>query len=129
MIIIRNSIVHRLLICLFFFFILLSSPFKVFAEEIEWLEVSKANNELLKINTNSIKYNNKGFISVIAKYAEIDPDDQTVINDDPFLMTIDCEKRLFNKFPANSNLKEVKNWINPTNNKLIKNTIINTCSY
>ncbi len=100
-----------------------------FAEEIEWLEVSKTNNELLFINPNSIKYNNKGFLSVIAKHAAIDPDDQSIKNDDQFLMAIDCENRLFSKFPANANLKQVKKWESPIDNKLIKKTIINSCSY
>ena len=101
----------------------------MFAEEIDWKEVSKTNNELLSINPNSIKYNNKGFLSVIARHSEIEPDDQTVINDDPFLMAIDCENRLFSKFPVNAELKQVKSWVNPIDNKLIKKAIINSCSY
>ena len=101
----------------------------IFADEIEWLEVSKTNNELLSINPNSIKYNKKGFLSVIAKRSVIDPDDQTVMNNDPFLIAIDCENRLFSKFPANADFKQVKNWENPINDKLIKKTIINSCSY
>ena len=109
--------------------IFFSSSFKIFAEEMEWLEVSKTNNQLLAIKPNSIKYNNKGFLSVIVRHAEIDPDDQTVINNESFLMAIDCENRLFSKFPANADLKQVKNWENPINNKLIKKTIINSCSY
>ena len=129
MINIRNYIYQGLLICCIFFLIFFSSSFKIFADEIEWLEVSKTNNELLSINPNSIKYNNKGFLSVIAKYSEIDPDHQTVINNESFLMAIDCENRLFSKFPANADLKQVKNWENPINNKLIKKTIINSCSY
>ena len=44
-------------------------------------------------------------------------------------MAIDCEKRLFSKFPVNADLKQVKSWDKPINNKLIKKTIINTCSY
>ncbi len=129
MITLRNYIHQGFLFLCIFFMILFSSSFKTFAEEIEWLEVSKTNNELLSINPNSIKYNNKGFLSVIAKHSVIDSDDQTVINDDPFLMAIDCENRLFSKFPANADLKQVKNWENPINNKLIKKTIINSCSY
>ena len=105
-----------------------SSSFKTFADEVEWLVVSKTNNELLSINPNSIKYNNKGFLSVIAKYSEIDLDDQTVIDNKLFLMAIDCENRLFSKLPANADLKQVKNWENPINNKLIKKTIVNSCS-
>ncbi len=121
---------HQILMfCFIFSVIYFSSSFKLFAEQIEWLEVSKTNNELLSINPNSIKYNNKGFLSVLAKYSEIDPDDQTVFKNDSFLMAIDCEKRLFSKFPVNADLKQVKSWDKPINNKLIKKTIINTCSY
>ena len=129
MIALRNYIHRLLLLCFIFFLIFFSSSFKISAAEIEWLEVSKTENELLSINPNSIKYNNKGFLSVIAKYSEINPDNQTDINDDPFLIAIDCENRLFKKFPANANLKQVKNWENPINNKLIKKTIIISCSY
>ena len=129
MIPLRNQIHQRLLFCCIFFLIFFSFSFILSADQIEWLEVSKTDNELLSINPNSIKYNNKGFLSVIAKYSEIDPDDQTVLNDDHFLMAIDCENRLFDKFPANSDLKQVKNWKNPIDNKLIKKTIINSCSY
>ena len=101
----------------------------IFADEIEWLEVSKTNNELLSINPDSIKYNSKGFLSVIVKHSEIDPDNQTITSDEPYLMAIDCENRLFSEFPINADLKQVNNWDNPLNNKLIKTTIINSCSY
>ena len=110
MIALRNYLYQRLLICCIFFLIFFSSSFKLFAEEIEWVEVSKTNNELLSINPNSIKYNNKGFLSVIAKYSEIEPDNQTIINNESFLMAIDCDNRLFSKFPVNADLKQVKNW-------------------
>ena len=129
MISLRNYIHQGCLFCCIFYLIFFSFSFKVFAEEIEWLEVSKTKSELLSINPNSIKYNNKGFLSVVAKHSEIDPDNQTVLNDDPFLMAIDCENRLFSKFPVNADLKQVKNWKNPINNKLIKISIINSCSY
>ena len=129
MIALRNYICKGFLICCIFFLIFFSSSFRIFAEEIEWVEVSKTNNELLSIKPNSIKYNNKGFLSVIAKHSEIDPDDQTVTNNESFLMAIDCENRLFSKFPVNADLKQVKSWENPINNKLIKKTIINSCSY
>ena len=129
MITLRNHIHNGLLICFISFLILFSSSFKLLAEEIEWLEVSMTNNELQSINPNSIKYNDKGFLSVIVKHSELDPDDQTVINTASFLMAIDCENRLFSKLPANADLNQVKNWETPTNNKLIKKTIINSCSY
>ena len=125
----RNCILNGLLISCIFCLIFFSSPFKIFADEMEWVEVSKINNESLSINPSSIKYNNKGFLSVIAMHSEIDPDDQTVINNQPFLMAIDCENRLFSKLPSNGELNQVKNWNKPIDDKLIKQTIINSCSY
>ena len=129
MIALRNFIQKAFLFCCIFLLVFFCSSNKVFSDEMEWLEVSKTNNELQSINLNSIKYNNKGFLSVIVRHSRIDPDDQTVINDDKFLMAIDCENRLFSKFPANAEFKQVKNWENPIDNKLIKKTIMNSCSY
>ena len=129
MITIRNLIHQGLIFCFILFLIFFFSSSKLFADEIEWLEVSKTNDELLFIKPDSIKYHNKGFLSVISKYSEINPDDQSVINNDSLLMAIDCENRLFSKFPVNAELKQVKSWDNPINNKLIKKAIINICSY
>ncbi len=126
---IRQCINQLIVLSFVFFLVFTSSPFNLSAEESDWLEVSKADNELLSINPSSIKYSNKGFLSVIARYSEIDLSDQSVINSDPFLMAIDCDNRLFSKFPVNTELKQVKNWETPVNNKLIKKTIINSCSY
>ena len=124
-----NSIKHGLICLSLLFLIITSSSYKVFSEEIDWIEVSKINNELVFIDPNSIKYNNKGFLSVIAKYSEVNPDEQTTINSTLYLLAIDCENRLFSKLQVNGDLNQVKNWTNPINNKLIKTTIIKSCSY
>ena len=129
MISIRYYIHKGLLLSCIFLLIFFSFSSKLFAEEIEWLEVSKSNNNLLLIDPNSIKYNNKGFLSVITKYSNINPDDQTILNTDFYLMAIDCENRLFSKLSVEDDLRQVKNWDNSINNKLIKKAIIKSCSY
>ena len=50
-------------------------------------------------------------------------------NTNLYLMAVDCQNRLFSKFQANAEIKQVKNWEEPTNNKLMKKTILNSCSY
>ena len=129
MISIRYYIHQVLLISCIFLLIFCPFSSKLFAEEIEWLEVSKTNNDLLFIDPNSIKYNNKGLLSVITKHTNINPDDQTILNTDSYLMAIDCKNRLFSKLSVDDNLKQVKNWDNSINNKLIKKAIIKSCSY
>ncbi len=126
----RRHFTHQFLTFSCILFLLFTySFFKLSAEEIEWLDVSQANNELISINSSSIKYNNKGYLSVIARHSEIDSSDQSVMNFDTFLLAIDCDNRLFSKLPLNTDITKIKNWDTPINNKLIKKTIINSCSY
>ena len=111
------------------FLIFFSGFIQISAGEINWIEVARTNDQIQFIDPNTIKYNNRGWLSIITKYSEISPDDQTIISTNPYLMAVDCENRLFSKLPINGELKQVKNWVEPINDKLIKTTIINSCSY
>ena len=104
-------------------------PLVLSSQEIKWLEVSETNNEVIFIEPSSINYDNRGFLSVITKQSEVDPEDQVIINTESYLMAIDCDNRLYSKLPVNGSIKQVKQWETPLNDKLIKNTIINTCSF
>ena len=96
---------------------------------LNWTEVANTNNKIQFIDINTIKYNNKGLLSVLTKYSEVNPDDQNDINTSSYLIAIDCEKRLFSKLPSNGDINQVKNWTNPIDDKLIKQTILTSCSY
>ena len=120
---------NLLILCFSSFLIFLSSFMMLSAAEINWIEVAKINNQIQSIDVNSIKYNNEGFLSVLMKYSETNPADQEIENTNTYLMAIDCENRLFSKLPVNGELKQVKKWIKPIDDKLIKTTIINSCFY
>ena len=120
---------NLLILCFSSFLIFLSGFMMLLADEINWVEVAKTNNQIQSIDVNSIKYNNEGFLSVLMKYSETNPADQEIKNTNTFLMAIDCENRLFSKLPVNGELKQVKKWIKPIDDKLIKTTIINSCFY
>ncbi len=109
--------------------IIFSCSLLTYAGQTVWTEVGNTNNEIQFIDSNSIKYNSKGYLSVITKYSEINPDDHTIINSSSYLLAIDCENRLFSKLPLYSELNQVKKWETPINNKLIKKSILNSCSY
>tara|TARA_B100000700_G_scaffold292230_1_gene351960 strand:- start:687 stop:1040 length:354 start_codon:yes stop_codon:yes gene_type:complete len=111
-----------------FFILILSNSNKLSAKEIEWTQVAKTNNELQFIDINSIRYNNNNLLSVVTKFSEINTD-QEIINTNTYLIAIDCENRLFSKLPVDGDPKQVKNWNKPFDDKLIKKTIINSCSY
>ena len=109
--------------------IVFSLPLMLSAQEIKWLEVSKTNNEVIFIEPSSINYDNRGFLSVITKQSEVDPKDQKIINTYSYLMAIDCDNRLYSQLPVTGDIKQVKNWETPLDDKLIKKTIINSCSF
>ena len=100
---------------------------RLFADEIKWKQVANTINEIQFIDSNSIKYN-KGILSLITKYSEINPEDGENITSDSYLLAIDCENRLYSRLPLNTELKQVKTWIKPSD-KLIKTTILNSCTY
>ena len=113
----------------FSFMIFFFSFIQLSADEIRWIEVARSNDEFIFIDSNSIKYNNRGLLSVLIKHSEINPNDQEVKNINSYLMAIDCDNRLFSKLPVNREPNQVKNWEKPLNDKMIKKVIINSCSY
>ena len=125
----RDFIRQTLIFCLFSFFIFSSSFNKLVSAEIDWIEVDKTTNGIQFIDINSIKYNNRGFLSVLTKYSEINPDDQTIISTNSYLMAIDCDNRLFSKLPVNADINQVKKLEEPINDKFIKKSILSSCSY
>ncbi len=115
--------------CSLLFFVFFSCSIKVSSNEINWVEIARTDNEIQFIDSKSIKYNKKGLLSVITKHTEVNTDGQENQKAYSYLMVVDCKNRLFSNLPINGNLMRVNNWENPTNNKLIKKTIINSCSY
>ena len=124
----KNLIGQFLAFCFISFLFLFVNLYRVSAEQINWVEVATTQSGIQSIDINSIKYNND-FLYVLTKYSELAPDDQRTITTDSYLMAIDCEKRLFRRLPVNGAIKKIKNWDTPINDKLIKKTIISSCSY
>ena len=118
-----------LILILFPFLIFFFSFEALSADEIAWVEVARTINEIQSIDVSSIKYNNNGLLSVVTEYKEINPEDQEVVNSNSYLIAIDCENRLFSKLAVNTDIRQVKDWEKPINNKLIKKTILNSCSF
>ena len=123
----RKWLGHQLILCFISVLIFFSSYMRLFADEIKWKQVANTINEIQFIDSNSIKYN-KGILSLITKYSEINPEDGENITSDSYLLAIDCENRLYSRLPLKSELKQVKTWIKPSD-KLIKTTILNSCTY
>ena len=124
-----NLIKQSIFVCFLSLLLFLSSYTKLSAAEVNWIQVAEINNKIEFIDTNSIKYDNKGLLSVLIKTSEINENDKNIIDTNSYLMAVDCENRVFGKLPINGQPKQLKKWQKPDNDKLIKQTIISSCSY
>ena len=124
-----NLIKHPIFVSFLYLLLFLSSFTKLSAAEVNWIQVAEINNKIEFIDTNSIKYDNKGLLSVLIKTSEINENEQNSINTNLYLMAVDCQNRVYSKLPINGQPKQVKKWQKPVNDKLIKQTIISSCSY
>ena len=103
--------------CLLFF----SKPIATFSAEYhDWEKVASNANEEQFIDLGSIKYK-KDVLTLLTKYSEINPENKETLNSQLYEMQIDCEKRRF-KIGRES-------WNPSTGNRLITETIINSCTY
>ena len=126
---ITNLVNRKFTLFIISIFIFLSNFVNVYAEDINWVEIANSNNAIQYIDSSSIKYNNRGMLSVVTKYSEVNSDNHQILNSNSYLMAVDCENRLFSKLPLNGELNQVKVWEKPTNDKLIKKTILSSCTY
>ena len=124
-----KHIINILFYAIAFSILILSNVNKLLALEMNWIEVARNNNQIQFIDTNSIKYNNRGFLSVLSKLSDINTEDQNSVNSKSYLLAVDCDRRLFSKLPATGDVNDVKFWEESSNDILIKKTILNSCSY
>ena len=94
-----------------------------------WTEVASNENGKRFINTDSIKYDSKGILSILTRYLEIDAESQSVLNSKTSILEIDCDKRLFKKSSVDGKEQSDNNWKTSVEDRLIKRTIIKSCTY
>ncbi len=90
------------------------------ADSHNWSKVASVSNGIQFIDTSTLKYK-KGLLFVLAKYSELNPDNQDILNTNIFEMKIDCENRLFKL--------EGEKWQATKGDKLFTETIMNSCTY
>ena len=104
----------------FSLFLLLLSPYRASAIQPNWVEVASNSSAIQFIDTQSIQYK-KEILSLTTKYSEINPENQETLNENIYQIQIDCRNRLFKE--------QGEKWEKSVGNKLITETIINSCTY
>tara|TARA_Y100001968_G_scaffold332616_1_gene391487 strand:- start:2739 stop:3095 length:357 start_codon:yes stop_codon:yes gene_type:complete len=104
----------------FVLFVLFLAPFRAISAQSNWVEVASNSSAIQFIDTQSIQYK-KEILSVTTKYSEINPQNQETLNTNIYQIQIDCRNRLFKE--------QGEKWKKSVGNKLVTETIINSCTY
>lgn len=115
-----KQLLKLLILSSFVLFGLLLAPFRASAVQSNWVEVASDSSAIQFIDTESIKYK-KEILSLTTKYSELNPENQETLNTNTYQIQIDCRNRLFKE--------EGEKWEKSVGNKIITETIINSCTY
>ena len=104
----------------FVLLVLFLDPSRAIPAQSNWVEVASNSSAIQFIDTQSIQYK-KEILSLRTKHSEINPENQETLNTNIYQIQIDCRNRLFKE--------QGEKWKKSVGNKLLTETIINSCTY
>ena len=119
-----RSFVKYLVIILTIFF---SKTSLVFAANNNWVEVSKTPAGIQYLDKASLKGKSKGIIEIKTKYLKIDTHTSKKIEENIYLMKINCVTREFKDISVNGKKNLTAKWESPNGDKLLDDVILNSC--
>ncbi len=100
-----------------------------FAKSDNWQQVASTEDRRQFIDTETIIYDSKGILSVFTRYSDINAEGNINLPSNSYLIKIDCQRRLYKQTNSNDKQSQAGKWLDSKDNKLIKQTIINSCTY
>ena len=99
----------------------------VHADNINWVEVSKTNEGIQYLDRNSIDIKGKGIIEISTKYLKIDSNTSKEIEENFYIMKINCLTNKFKDISVNGKKNLRAKWEDSNGDKLINDVVSNSC--
>lgn len=99
----------------------------VYAENINWIEVSKTPVGIQYLNRDSIDIRGKGIIELTTKYLKIDSNNSQKIEENIYTMEINCLTNKFKDISVNGKKNLTAKWEGPNGDKLLADVITDGC--
>ena len=99
----------------------------VYANNINWIEVSKTNTGIQYLDRNSVDSKGKGIIELATKYLKIDPNNSKEIEENIYMMKINCLTNEFKDISVNGKKNLAARWEDPNGDKLLDDLISDSC--
>ena len=119
-----NSLLNSLILI---FIIFLNGNNTVYASNLNWLEVSKTSAGIQYLDINSLDSKGKGIIEVTTKYLKIDTNTSEEIEENIYIMRINCLTNEFKDISINGKENSTAKWEDPNGDKLLNDVILDSC--
>ena len=107
--------------------ILLNKTNMLYAAKINWIEVSKTPAGIQYLDIDNINIKGKGVIELTTKYLKIDTNTSRGIEENVYIMQINCLTNKFQDISVNGKKNLTAKWEGPNRDKLVDDVISNSC--
>ena len=124
---IKDKFAYLLNVSALILIILLNRANTVHGANINWIEVSKTPAGIQYLDRDSIDIKGKGIIEVTTKYLKIDTNTTKEIEENIYLMKINCINNKFKDISINKKKILYAKWEDSNGDKLLNDVIIDSC--
>ncbi len=124
---IKNKFNFLLNILLFILIILFNRTNIVYGANTNWVEVSRTSTGVQYLNIDSIDNQEKGIIELTTKYIKIDSSTSKEIEENIYIMKINCMTNQFKDISVNGKKNLSAKWEEPNGDKLLDDVISDSC--
>jgi len=124
---IKNKIDFLLKTLVVMLIILFNKTNIVYGANINWIEVSKTPAGVQYLDRDNIHIKGKGIIELTTKYLKIDPSTSKKIEENIYIMNINCLTNKFKDVSVNGKNKFNSKWEDPNGDKLLDDVISDSC--
>ena len=124
---IKNKFDFLLNILVLILVILFNRTNIVYGANTNWFEVSRTPAGAQYLDRDSIDVEEKGIIELTTKYIKIDPSDSKEIEENIYIMKINCMTNKFKDISVNGKKNLSAKWEDPNGDKLLDDVISDSC--
>ena len=124
---IKNKLLYLFNIIALILIILFNKTNIVYAANINWFEVSRTPAGVQYLDRDSIDIEEKGKIELTTKYIKIDSSTSKKIEENIYIMRINCLTSKFKDISVNGKKNLSAKWEDPNGDKLLDDVISDSC--
>ena len=124
---IKNKLNDLLNILVLILIILFNRTNIVYGASTNWVEVSRTNAGVQYLDRDSIDIEEKGIIELATKYIRIDSSTSKEIEENIYIMKINCMTNKFKDISVNGKKNLSAKWEDPNGDKLLDDVISDSC--